>query len=151
MRKLKLICSVVCMIAMSCAGLSVSAALADSVSTDRDALDAYIRDYILNNPQVVRDALLKLEREEETANTKRVLGGLKGDLYQSGSPVLGNPDAKISIVEFYDYNCPYCRATYSQLKGFLASNPDVKIILKDIASLGKVSEAVSRVVISATK
>ena len=125
--------------------------LADAMPTDRAGLDAYIRDYLLNNPQVLREALLKLEGEEAAANTKRILSGYKNDLYAAGSPEIGSTAAKVTIVEFYDYNCPYCRATYPQLKAFLNANPDTKLVLKDIASLGKDSEAVSRIVIAATR
>jgi protein-disulfide isomerase len=126
-------------------------ALADAIPTDRTSLDAYIRDYMMRNPEVLREALLKLEADEQTANTKRILRDLKDKLYGAGSPEIGNPNAKVTIVEFYDYNCPYCRANYPKLKAFLAANPDIKLVLKDIASLGKESEGVARVVIAASK
>lgn len=124
-------------------------AIADSMPTDRAGLDAYIRDFIMKNPDILREALLKSERDEETARAKHVLSEYKKDIYADGSPEIGNPEAKVTIVEFYDYNCPYCRATYPVLKDFLKANPDTKLVLKDVASLGKDSEAVARVVIAA--
>lgn len=130
--------------------VALPGAWAEPIPTDRAGLDAYIRDYLMNNPDVLRDALLKLERDEQTANTKRVLSELKDDIYGAGSPELGNPSAKVTIVEFYDYNCPYCRAAYQMVKSFIKANPDTKVVMKDIASLGKTSEGVSRVVIAAT-
>lgn len=133
------------------ASVEVRRAAAQDMPSDRAALDAYIRDYILNNPQVVRDALVKLQASEETANTKRVLGGFKKEIYSAGSPEIGSPQAKISIVEFFDYNCPYCKATYPKIKAFVKANPDVKLVLKDVASLGKDSEAVARIMIAAAK
>ena len=132
------------------AGLTASS-LAGDLPTDRAGLDAYIKDYLMRNPAVLREALLKLEADEQTANTKQALRELREDIYNAGSPEIGNPDAKVTIVEFYDYNCPYCRATYPKLKAFLEANPDTKLVLKDIASLGKDSEAVARIVIAATK
>ena len=132
------------------AGLTASS-LAGDLPTDRAGLDAYIKDYLMRNPAVLRDALLKLEADEQTANTKQALRELREEIYNAGSPEIGNPDAKVTIVEFYDYNCPYCRATYPKLKAFLKANPDTKLVLKDIASLGKDSEAVARIVIAATK
>lgn len=128
-----------------------NAAVADQIPTDRAGLDAYIHDYIMKNPQVLRDALLKLDAEAQTANAKRVLTALKDEIYGADSPEIGNAKATVTIVEFYDYNCPYCRATYPKIKAFLKANPDTKIVLKDIASLGKESEGVSRIVIAATK
>ncbi|WP_333794299.1 DsbA family protein [Hyphomicrobium sp.] len=124
---------------------------AEDMPADRAGLDAYIRDYLMGNPQVLRDALLKLEADEQTENAKRVLRDLKEEIYHAGSPEIGNPDAKVIIVEFYDYNCPYCRSAYPEIKAFIEANPDTKIVLKDIASLGKESEAVARVVIAAAK
>lgn len=136
---------------LACGAVGARPAFSDAIPRDRNALDAHIRDYIMNNPKVLRDALLKLEQDEQTENTKRVLRSVKDDLYRTGSPEIGNPHAKVTIVEFYDYNCPYCRATYPELKRFLKENPDTKLVLKDVASLGKESEAVARVVIAATK
>lgn len=129
----------------------LAGARAETGQATRGELDAQIRDYIMNNPQVIRDALLKLEREEEIARTKTILREYKGDIYDSGSPEIGNADANIAIVEFFDYNCPYCRAAYVQVKAFLKDNPDTKVVLKDVASLGKDSEGVARVVLAASK
>lgn len=129
----------------------MTAALADAMPTDRAGLDAYIHDYIMKNPQVLRDALMKVESDAQTENAKRVLTSLKDEIYHAGSPEIGDPKAKVTIVEFYDYNCPYCRTTHAKIRDFLKSNPDTKLVLKDIASLGKVSESVSRIVIAATK
>jgi protein-disulfide isomerase len=146
---------------LALAGLLVAGFLAliptgPAVRADTDAstgagLDARIRDYIMNNPQVIRDALLKLERDEEIARAKTILREHKADIYESGSPVIGNAEGKVTIVEFSDYNCPYCRAAYLQIKAFLKDNPDTKVVLKDVASLGKDSEDVARVVIAAAK
>lgn len=136
---------------LTCSPLDVSPGAADTVTIDRKALDAHIHDYIMNNPKVLRDALVKLENDEQTENAKRVLRGMKDELYRSGSPEIGNPDAKVSIVGFYDYNCPYCRSTYRTLKDFLKNNTDTKLVLKDVASLGKESEDVARIMIAATK
>lgn len=136
------------------AGLGVSGsggARADTDAAARAELDTHIRDYIMNNPEVIRDALLKLERDEEVERTKTVLREYKSDIYDSGSPEIGNAEGTIAIVEFFDYNCPYCRAAYLQIKDFLKDNPDTKVVLKDVASLGKDSEAVARVMIAAAK
>jgi protein-disulfide isomerase len=126
-------------------------AFAEPAAMERSELDAHIRDFIMKNPRVIREALQNLEAEEEIERTKTILRSFKDKLYGGGSPEIGRADAKVSIVEFFDYNCPYCRATYSQLKDFIKDNPDTKIILKDIASLGADSEKVSRIVIAARK
>lgn len=120
-----------------------------SMPKDRAALDAYLHDFIMRNPSLLRESLLKLDREEQVENTKRVLREFKNDLYQAGSPEIGSSSAKAKIVVFYDYNCPYCRATDPTLKAFLKANPDTALVLKDVASFGEDSEAVARIALAA--
>jgi protein-disulfide isomerase len=114
-------------------------------------LEKAIHDYIMRNPKVIRDALAKAEELERLEQNKRVLKSHSARLYQSGSPTVGAADAKVTIVEFYDYNCPYCRKVHTELMAFLAKHPDTRIILKDIATFGKDSEAVARIALAAAK
>lgn len=122
---------------------------AETPNARPDVLEKAIRDFIVKNPQVIREALEKAELEEQLANTKQVLKSQRDRLYGAGSPMLGNPAGKIAIVEFYDYNCPYCRAVHGKLKDILKRHPDTRIVLKDIATFGKESEEVGRVVLAA--
>lgn len=137
----------------SALGVSIAtpASAEDPMPADRAGLEQFVRDYLMQNPEIIRDALVKLEEDEQLANTKRVLREHKTALYAAGSPEIGNPDARVTIVEFFDYNCPYCRATYAEMKDYLKDNPDTKVVLKDVASLGEHSEAVARLVIAAAK
>jgi len=123
----------------------------DALPKDRAGFDALIRDYIMQHPEVLREALLKLEQDEQLDNTKKVLRGFKNDLYASGSPEIGAKDAKVKIVEFYDYNCQYCRSSYAKVRAFLKANPDVTLVMKDVASFGPDSEAVARIALAANK
>ena len=114
-------------------------------------IDASIRNFILRNPQVIKDALANAAATEELERTKRILREKSDAIHRADSPTLGAPDAKISIVEFFDYNCPYCRKSYPILKQFISQNPDVRVIFKDIANLGKESEAVARLATAARR
>jgi len=121
----------------------------DALPKDRAGFDALIRDYIMKNPQVLREALLKLDQDEQVENTKRILRSYKNDLYAAGSPEIGAKGAKVKIVEFYDYNCQYCRASFPKVRAFLKANPDVTLVMKDVASFGPDSEAVARIALAA--
>ena len=150
--KLQRITTILALATLACgvaAGSMWAADADDAMPKDRAALDAYMREFILKNPQVVREALLSLEQAEQVKQTKQVLGSLKGELYGAGSPVIGNAAGKVKIVEFFDYNCGYCRAVYPKLKAFLAANPDTGLVLKDVASFGADSEAVARLALAA--
>lgn len=137
---------------MSAAAASIppSVASADSGSSASE-LEKAIHDYIMKNPKVIREALQKAEREEQLEQNKYVLKSYSEKLYQGGSPILGTADAKITIVEFYDYNCPYCRKVHADLMAFIAKHPDTRIVNKDIASFGKDSEAVARLALAAAR
>jgi protein-disulfide isomerase len=125
-----------------------SRAGAEPLPKDRTELDAYLREYIMSHPEVVRDALLKLDQAEQAENAKKVLGSFKEQLYRAGSPEIGSTDPKVKIVEFYDYNCPYCRTAFTKLSAYLKANPDTALVLKDVASFGPDSEAVARIAIA---
>ena len=142
---------VACFLFLASTSMVLDYAAAQDKPAAESAADAAIRDFIMRNPKVIRDALANAEIAEQADRTKRILREQSDAIYRSGSPTLGTTDAKISIVEFFDYNCPYCRKTHPQLLQFLEANPDVRIVLKDIGNLGKDSEAISRLTIAARK
>lgn len=121
----------------------------------RKAIEAIIKDYLIANPEVFLEVQSALEAKMEEIQAKRLQAAIveqSQEIYRSpGAPTIGNPSGDITVVEFFDYNCPYCRATYAEMKDYLKTNPDTKVVLKDVASLGEHSEAVARLVIAAAK
>ena len=69
----------------------------------------------------------------------------------SADPVLGNPQGDVSVVAFFDYNCPDCRRTGPALTELVAKDPKVRVVLKELPVLGADSEAASRVALAARK
>ena len=65
--------------------------------------------------------------------------------------VAGNPEGDVSVVAFFDYNCPYCRKDAPALSALIASDPNVRLVLKELPVLGPESEAASRVALAAKK
>jgi protein-disulfide isomerase len=97
------------------------------------------------------DAVAKFRAEEQLAWDKWRLQKQKSALYDANSLTLGATQPKVRIVEFFDYNCPFCRRAQPRLMEFLNKNPDVQIVLKDVAFLGKHSLAVARIMLAARK
>ena len=116
---------------------------------DRAKIETIIREYLLANPELMLEVQKALEEKQELARAEaqqRTLVEMK-DLIYSGSNdiVIGPEDARITIVEFYDYNCGFCRRALADMDQFLNSDSDVRFILKEFPVLGQESLAAHRV------
>jgi protein-disulfide isomerase len=116
---------------------------------DRAAIEEIVRDYIVNNPEIIEEALVALEerrmaemREQQTA----VVAELKDLIFDSEHQVvLGNPDGEVSLVEFFDYNCPYCRRALIDMLALMEANPDLRMVLKEWPILSEESVEAHRI------
>ncbi|HUG62698.1 MAG TPA: DsbA family protein [Methylomirabilota bacterium] len=124
-------------------------AAAEDLSPEQKAeIEALVRDYILENPEIIQEALVNLEErrkaEEAEARTAAV-SSMSDILYSSKRQVtLGDPNAPITLVEFFDYNCGYCKRALDDTIALL-ENDDVKIVLKEMPILGPGSVEAARV------
>ena len=109
---------------------------ADLGKADRAEFDAVIEDFIRNNPEVLRDALISLAAREEAERKQTGLAKVRDDM---GDPVMGNPNGKITLYEFSDYNCGYCKRVFKPIQQLLHDNPDVRLVIKEFPILGQSS------------
>jgi len=112
------------------------------------AFEELIRDYILRNPEVIIEALEQLEqkrKDEETRAVSETIAQRRLDLTRSGDDlVLGNPQGDVTIVEFFDYRCPYCKQAHTALTALLREDRKVRLVLKELPILGPESVVASR-------
>lgn len=98
-----------------------------------------IKSYLMEHPEVLRDAITELDSREKTAEEqarKKALADLSGPLYDSPDGfVIGNPQGKITLVEFFDYNCGYCKRALPDLARLMKDNKDLRVILRDFPIL----------------
>ncbi|MEM9098095.1 MAG: DsbA family protein [Pseudomonadota bacterium] len=124
----------------------------DAGNQDRD-LGSAIRAYLLENPEVIIEALQVLEERralQAAANDKALVAANAGSLFDDGySFVVGNPDGEITIVEFLDYRCPYCKRAHEQIARLLEGQPEVRLVIKEFPVLGHQSVTAARVAIAA--
>ena len=104
---------------------------------------------ILENPQIIMQAVAileqrKRERAASASNTVRLQ--LEQD---PNSPNLGNPDGDVTVIEFFDYNCPYCRKAGQTVQELLASDANVRVIYREWPILGEDSVFASRAALAA--
>ena len=95
-------------------------ARADLDTSDRTELNKIIEDFIRNNPEVVRDALIGLAAREEAERKQAGFAKVRDDV---GDPVMGNPNGNITLYEFSDYNCGYCKRVFEPIQQLVRDNP----------------------------
>src|SRR5712691_3761730 len=119
----------------------------------REATEEIIRDYLLKNPEIVEQALRILEerqRKAEKQETMKALAAHREDLLSDPrSPVGGNPQGSVTVVEFFDYRCPHCKRAARDVKKLAQDDPDVRIVYKQFPMLGPDSELSARAALAA--
>ncbi|KUP92272.1 DsbA family protein [Tritonibacter horizontis] len=143
--------------AAACAlSLSAPAALAFDLSAmtaeERDAFGAAVRSYLLENPEVILEAVDVLEDQQASAEAARddaLVAASLQELQDDGySWVGGNPDGDITLVEFMDYRCGYCRRAAPEIETLLAQDPNIRLVVKEFPILGEASVLSSRFAIA---
>lgn len=112
-----------------------------------------IRTYLLAHPEVIEEAANALQAKRQTqadAAIKVALSSNKTKNEHDGRDfVAGNSEGKITVVEYFDYRCPYCKAAIGDLNKMLMENRDVRLVLKEFPILSKTSENAARAAIGA--
>lgn len=125
-------------VAMSAIALTTPRVLAAEV--DRPAIEAIIRDYLIKNPEVLEEALnaLQAKRAQEQADLqKKAVTESKDAIYNTPTDVvLGNPKGDITLVEFFDYNCGYCKRGLADIVRLIETDKNIRVVLKDYPVLG---------------
>jgi len=134
----------------------IRAGKSGNVATNvRGDIDSPIRDYLIRNPEVIREALMTLGAREEMEKRKRAEESLRESqaqlLNDADSPVGGNPKGDVTVVEFFDYNCGYCRKVHGYLQALTAQDPDVRIVYKDLPILGPQSLMAAKAALAAAR
>jgi protein-disulfide isomerase len=114
-----------------------------------------IRQYLLENPEVVRDAMQELERKQQMAEVSARSDSLKamsGEIFRSGDDLIGgNPQGKVALVEFFDYNCGYCKRAFPDVMKMVESDKDLKLVMKEFPILGPGSVYAARAALASRK
>ena len=131
------------------------AASSAPLTADQAELGKSIRAYLLANPEVLVDAMQELERKQDSQRDAVAQKGVtenQAELYRDpDSPIGGNPNGDVVIVEFNDYQCPYCKRAYQAVKQAAGADGKVKIIYKDIPILGEASKIAALAALASAK
>jgi protein-disulfide isomerase len=112
-------------------------------TSQKSEIETIIKNYIIKNPEIVRDAITELEGREKAAENEardKIIADMQGPLYASPhEAIVGNPDGKVTLVEFFDYNCGYCKKMLPDIVRLIKDNPDLRVILRDYPILSDAS------------
>jgi protein-disulfide isomerase len=134
------------------ASLLITIGVFDPTSSASTSTQAQMRSFILDNPEVLLEAVQRHEEAQQTAQNDEVKTALvqhKKELLSGLSPVAGNPNGDVTIVEFFDYNCPYCRKAGPILGEAIAADKGLRIVYKEWPILGPGSEFAARAALAA--
>ncbi|WP_420586817.1 DsbA family protein [Ruegeria sp.] len=139
-------------------GLSMMAGSAQALDlnamneAEKAEFGAQVREYLLQNPEVIIEAINILEQRNaaaEAAADKELVAANADELFNDGfSWVGGNPDGDITLVEFMDYRCGYCRRAVPEVANLLAEDGNIRLVIKEFPILGEASVISSRFAIA---
>jgi protein-disulfide isomerase len=119
----------------------------------RGAIENVVREYLLANPEVIVDAIrLYREREQQAQaeQAQKALSAHKDSLTNDpNAPVAGNPKGDVTVVEFFDYHCGYCKRVFPVLRELLESDKNLRWVFKEFPILGPESVTASRAALAA--
>lgn len=116
------------------------------------AIEKIIREYVVKNPEIIREALIELEKRQVSQQEDQQRQGIAKNaeaLFRSkNSLVAGNPNGDVTVVEFFDYNCGFCRRALPHITKLIENDKNVRVVFKELPIFGEKSEAAAKVVIA---
>lgn len=113
-----------------------------------EELERHMRKFLLEHPEVIVEALQTYQarqRATQAEQAKATIAARREEIFRdSDAPVGGNPEGDVTVVEFFDYNCPYCKAAAPLLFEAERGDPELRIVYKELPVLGPVSVFAAR-------
>lgn len=116
-------------------------------------IETIVKNYLVQHPEVLQDAMESLDRRQKEADAEKARGTIKDNnatiFNSTHQVVLGNPQGKVTMVEFFDYNCAFCKRALPDMLELLKTDPDLKFVLKEFPVLGPGSLEAAHVAVAA--
>ena len=144
---------ILAVVAVLAAGL-VAVTLPTDSTDAAGGFERRVRAYLLAHPDVIADAVGVLRQRKADADTvvqREAVRADRAEILSSGPlPVAGNPTGDVTVVELFDYNCPYCRRAFPLIKNMLAGDSGIRLVLREFPVLGPKSAFASQAAIAAS-
>lgn len=119
-----------------------------SAAPDRAAIAQIVRETILQNPEILPEAVERLRARQAKQQLANSGAGVETPF---PGAVLGNPAGKLVLVEFSDYACTFCRRSVEDVDALIAANPDLKVVVRELPILSPASTAAARMALAAAE
>ncbi len=120
-----------------------------------EGIEQIVRDYLLANPEVLIQSLNEYQQRQKVAREQRqqeaVIASRAALTSDPDTPVMGNPDGDVAIVEFFDYKCPYCKRAAGTIKEVVAADGNIRLVMKEFPILGPQSIKAARAALAVAK
>ncbi|MGB8315623.1 MAG: DsbA family protein [Aestuariivirga sp.] len=134
-------------------GIAVHAA--EFNDAQRKEMESIVRDYLLAHPEILQEMSQTLEQQQKRAEEEQRKGGLvknAKEIFRDKTDfVAGNPEGKVTMVEFFDYNCGWCKKGFPEVMAMLEADKDLRFVLKEFPIFGDDSEYAAKAAIASIK
>lgn len=142
---------------LACGGhalpINSAQAASEQTSLQKADIEKIIHDYLLAKPEVLKEAIDELDKRQKLAENatrqKAVLDNQEKLFRSPHQAVVGNPNGDVTLVEFFDYNCGYCKRALASVAKLIETDPKLRVVLKDFAILGTDSQETAQVATAA--
>src|SRR6202163_1647566 len=124
----------------------------DFSPAQRGSIETIVREYLIAHPEVLQEAMSELEKRQSAAENEKHKAAVKQNaekIFSSPNQVtLGNPNGNVTFVEFFDYNCGYCKRAMADMLTLMKDDPKLKVVLKEFPVLGPGSVEAAQVAVA---
>jgi protein-disulfide isomerase len=118
-------------------------------------MESLVHDYLMEHPEILQEMANKLEAKQKAAETEARMTNLKSHapelFHDAADAVIGNPKGDVTLVEFMDYNCGWCKKSVKEVQALVAKDKNVRVVLKEFPIFGEGSEYAAKAALAAVK
>lgn len=120
----------------------------DPASGNRAEVEKIVHDYILDHPEILPQAMENLQKRENA----QALSGISDKVHAPfPGAVMGNPNGKVTLVEFTDFACTFCRQSVAEVEQLIAANPDLRVVVRELPILSPQSADAAKMALAAAE
>jgi protein-disulfide isomerase len=142
-------------LALVVAGSAAAETAVAPATLPREEVERIVREYLLREPEIIYDAIQELQKRRELAEAERqrqTIVARRDEIFGTADdPVVGNPDGDVTLVEFFDYRCGYCRSMLPGLRELVERDGGVRLVMKEFPILGPDSTLAARAGLAAAR